>query len=190
MAKNYPNQKIYAFIDSQNLNLSVKNNLIDKKGKTYYSGWDLDFAKFRIYLKEKYNVKIAYLFIGFIKGKDSLYKALQEAGYILILKSTLTRKEEGKEITKGNVDTELVLHTSAIEYHNYDKAIVVSGDGDFLCLYEFLEKNNKLLKIIIPNKFSYSSLLRQYSEYFDFVSDKRKFLKRKKIVDITNRRNN
>jgi len=46
----------YAFIDSQNLNLGVKNQ-----------GWRLDFKKFRVYLAEKYCVKVAYLFIGYIQ---------------------------------------------------------------------------------------------------------------------------
>lgn len=72
-------------------------------------------------------------------------------------------KENGKLKIKGNVDAELVLHTM-IEYNNYDKAIIVSGDGDFYCLAEHLAKNEKLLKIIVPNK-KYSSLLRKFS-YF------------------------
>jgi len=51
-----------------------------------------------------------------------------------------------------------------IEYTNYDKAVIVSGDGDFYCLVEYLIKNNKLLKIIVPNK-KYSSLLRKFSNF-------------------------
>jgi len=31
-----------------------------------------------------------------------------------------------------------VLYAAAIEYSNYDKAVIVSGDGDFYCLHEFL----------------------------------------------------
>ena len=72
-------------------------------------------------------------------------------------------KEDSGIRIKGNVDAELVLH-SMIEYNNYDKAIIVSGDGDFHCLIEYLTKNDKLLKIIVPNK-KYSSLLRKFS-YF------------------------
>jgi len=73
---------IYAFIDSQNLNLGVKDQ-----------GWTLDFAKFRILLKEKYHVEKAYLFIGQVVGNELLYASLQESGYILIFKPTLERKE-------------------------------------------------------------------------------------------------
>ncbi|MBI4321761.1 MAG: NYN domain-containing protein [Chloroflexi bacterium] len=73
-----------------------------------------------------------------------MYTYLQQAGYILIFKPTL---QGGITKIKGNVDAELVLHTM-MEYPNYDKAIIVSGDGDFHCLVEYLEGKNKLHRII------------------------------------------
>ena len=145
-------QIVYAFIDSQNLNLGVRSQ-----------GWQLDFAKFRRYLTDKYHVSKAFLFIGMVPGNAQLYKSLSLAGYVCIFKPTLERKEGKKVIIKGNVDAELVLH-AMIEYDNYDKAIIVSGDGDFFCLVEHLEKNNKLLRILAPTK-HYSSLLRKYNNY-------------------------
>jgi hypothetical protein len=45
----------YAFIDSQNLNLSIQEQ-----------GWKLDFGRFRTYLKDQYGVEKAFLFIGYI----------------------------------------------------------------------------------------------------------------------------
>lgn len=141
----------YAFIDSQNLNLGVKTQ-----------NWKLDWAKFRKYLRDKYKVAKAFLFIGFMPTNTKLYTDLQQAGYILIFKPVL-QSNNHKVIIKGNVDAELVLHTM-IEYKNYEKAIIISGDGDFHCLVEYLERKNKLKKIIVPNA-KYSSLLRKYSPY-------------------------
>jgi uncharacterized LabA/DUF88 family protein len=66
-----------------------------------------------------------------------------------------------KNTYKGNVDAELVLH-AMIQFPKYDKCIIVSGDGDFLCLIEHLHVNQKLFKILAPNK-KYSSLLRDYA---------------------------
>ncbi|MDI6800384.1 MAG: NYN domain-containing protein, partial [Actinomycetota bacterium] len=117
-------QNIYAFIDSQNLNLAIKD-----------CGWELDFARFSIYLKDKYKVKKAFLFIGYVPGNESLYTYLQKAGYIVIFKPTLEIKDGDKRKIKGNVDAELVLHTM-IEFPNYEKAIIISGDGDFYCLLD------------------------------------------------------
>jgi uncharacterized LabA/DUF88 family protein len=123
----------------------------------------LDFARFRVLLKDKYKVDEAYLFIGYVVGNQMLYTNLQKAGYICIFKPTLEVKD-GKDIKiKGNVDAELVLHTM-IEYPNFDKAIIVSGDGDFRCLIEYLAGKEKLLKIIVPN-FKYSSLIREFSRF-------------------------
>ena len=84
-----------------------------------------------------------------------LYTALQEDGYILIFKPTLQLKD-GR--VKGNVDSELVLH-AMIEYPNYDKAVIITGDGDFSCLVEYLMRQNKLLRLIVPDQKNYSSLL-------------------------------
>jgi uncharacterized LabA/DUF88 family protein len=67
-----------------------------------------------------------------------------------------------------------------LEYKNYDKAIIVSGDGDFHCLIEHLERKNKLLKLGIPNKQKYSALLRKFSKYFFFIGDVKIKIKHKK----------
>jgi len=151
--------KNYAFIDSQNLNLSIRE-----------LGWKLDFRRFRKYLAEKYGIVKAFLFIGYVPGNESLYSYLQGAGYICIFKPTL-ELSDGK--VKGNVDAELVLHTM-IEFINFEKAVIVTGDGDFYCLVEYLIKHGKLLKVLIPNQFSYSGLLKRLSppdfNIFDFMN--------------------
>ena len=149
----------HALIDSQNLNLSIKD-----------LGWKLDFKKFRKYLKDKYFVEKAYIFIGFVEDNGELYKFLQEVGYILIFRPTLKNKD-GK--IKGNCDSELVLHSVSGAYENsYDKAIIVSGDGDFYCLAKFLIEKDKLEKLLVPNRNGYSALFRKIPvEHLAFVSD-------------------
>jgi len=150
----------YAFIDSQNLNLSIRDQ-----------DWKLDFKKFRIYLKEKYGVEKAYIFIGYLPGNENLYTMLQSYGFICIFKPTL-ELSNGK--VKGNVDAELVLHTM-IQFANFNKALIVSGDGDFFCLVQYLLEENKLLKVLIPNQKRYSGLLKKLStpenNIFDFMND-------------------
>jgi uncharacterized LabA/DUF88 family protein len=148
----------YAFIDSQNLNLSIRDQ-----------GWVLDFGRFRKYLKDKYGVGKAFISIGYVATNESLYTSLQKQGYILIFKPTL-RLQDGR--VKGNVDAELVLH-AMIEYPNYDQALIVTGDGDFHCLIEYLKKQRKLLRLVVPNRCSYSSLLRSFMKDIVFISDLR-----------------
>jgi len=137
----------YAYIDSQNLNLGVQKDL----------GWKLDYKKFRIYLKDKYKAKRAYLFLGYIPDNQEMYKKLQEYGYILIFKPVLI-SHDGE--IKGNVDADLVLQTM-IDYEEYKKAIIVTSDGDFYCLVKYLYKNKKLEKVISPYTKTCSVLLRK-----------------------------
>lgn len=148
----------FAFIDSQNVNLAIRS-----------LGWKLDLARFRVYLKEKYGVTKAFLFIGYIEGNNDLYISLQSAGFLCIFKPTLEYKDG---TTKGNCDAELVLHTM-IEYPNYDKAIIVTGDGDFYCLAQYLIEKDKLSAILIPNRFKFSALLRFriFRRHLRFMND-------------------
>ncbi len=161
-------KKNFAFIDSNNLHLAIKE-----------LGWHLDYGRFRKYLTEKYHVIKAYIFIGYMEQHKDLYKSLQEKGYILIFKPTLVYKDGS---TKGNCDAELVLQ-AMIDFDNYDKAVIVSGDGDFFCLVDYLVKQKKLGKLLIPNQKKYSALLKSIpSEYLAFVSDLKK-----KVVFIKKR---
>lgn len=169
----------FAFVDSQNLNLGTQR-----------MGWKLDWRRFREYLRETYNVTQAYLFIGYMSENEALYEHMHELGYLIVLKPTvdvsamqhdgnvgdsakkaaLAEVIDGKEIKdpkdkptiKGNVDAELVLYAMK-EMPNYDQAIIVSGDGDFFSLAEYLLAQNKLANILTPN-WQYSSLLKPFED--------------------------
>jgi len=164
-----PKKPNYAFIDSQNLNLGVIR-----------AGWKMDWKKFRAHLKDKYNVEQAYMFIGYVPDNESLYQQMHEAGYLVVLKPTvdmlMTEEElaDEKHVTKGNADAELVLYAMK-EYNKYDKAVIVSGDGDFYCIVEYLEKQGKLLNLLAPND-HYSSLYKPYEKFVLVLNDYRKEL--------------
>lgn len=118
------------------------------------------------------------MFIGFIEENADLYQFLQEAGYVLIFKPTLRRRNGS---VKGNVDAELVLQ-AMIDYNNYDKAVIISGDGDFYCLVKYLYKQNKLLRVFIPNRYKHSALLRKAlpsTSLITFMNDLQKLLQYK-----------
>lgn len=160
MSKRAKNQPVtYVFIDTQNLKLGVQS-----------LGWSLDWRRFRVYLKHKYHVEKAFLFIGFLPENQQLYSSLQQAGYIIIFKTVLIASD-GK--IKGNVDAELVLHTM-IEHPNYDQAVIVTSDGDFACLVEYLYEQKKLAKVISPQYEKCSILLKRAAhERIAFLTDLR-----------------
>jgi uncharacterized LabA/DUF88 family protein len=171
MADQPATPKNYAFIDSQNLNLGVQR-----------MGWKLDWRKFRQYLNSEFNVTTAYMFIGYMSENEAMYEYMHELGYLVVLKPTIDVKavaqpqstttdtvdathpkdtkenEEPKSTVKGNVDAELVLYAMK-EWGRYDQAVIVSGDGDFFSLAEYLDEHGKLAQILTPN-WQYSTLLK------------------------------
>lgn len=138
---------VYAFIDANNLHLGTVKNL----------GWKIDYRKFRVWLKDKYNVSVAYMFIGYIKENTPLYDFLRDCSYELIFKPTI---EDGNEKIKGNIDADLVLQ-AMIDFSKYDKAIIISNDGDFYSLVRYLRKNGKLLYVMSPYRKTLSTLLKR-----------------------------
>ena len=159
-------QKNYAFIDGNNLHLSVRN-----------IGWKLDYRKFRRYLAEKYGVVRAYYFIGEIPGMERLYDGLMKYGYELVFKPPIQDKEGNY---KGNVDAELVLQTM-IDIDDYDGAVIVTSDGDFGCLVKYLNGKGKLERLLAASKGGCSKYLRKAAgsrvDYMDYLKEKLEYTK-------------
>jgi|SRR3989338_4204850 len=158
----------YAFIDSNNLNFGIKS-----------MGWNLDFKKFRIYLREKYSVSVCYLFIGFIQENQDLYTSLQKDGYVLKFKPVLPQKDG---VHKGNVDADLVLQ-AAVDCckNNFNKAIIVTSDGDFYSLVKYLYDEKKLEAVLSPYLETCSTLLKKTAkEKLRFMDNLRSILEYKK----------
>jgi uncharacterized LabA/DUF88 family protein len=169
-----PDSKNYAFIDAQNLHMAI-NEL----------GWKIDYKRFRVYLKEHYQVKKAYMFMGFIPSEQQLYNFLQDAGYNLIHKPILELKD-GK--VKGNCDAELVLQ-AMIDFKRYKKAIIVSGDGDFHCLIQYLQEQKKLHTVLVPTHKNCSALIKRIVKgKLTLVSDLRKKIEYKEPSKKTRKR--
>lgn len=149
---------VYAFIDSQNLNLGTSKDIY-KNNERIYKGWKLDYKKFRRYLSEKFNVSKAFLFIGYMQENRKLYDYLQSSGYEIVFKPTV-KDHHGK--AKGNVDAELIVWTMKHVYEKVcDKVIIISGDGDYAVLADFLLEKDKLLKFVVPNQKSMSILIKK-----------------------------
>ena len=172
MTKEDPLEVTYAFIDAQNLYKAIREQ-----------GWELDYGRFRRWLTEKFNVSKAFLFIGYIAENESLYTYLQKQGFIIVFKPIM-KLSDGR--VKGNVDAELVLHTM-IESSSYAKAVIVAGDGDYHCLVEHLAKSGKLRSLLVPNKNSYSALLRKFANDMTFLTGMDRRLGKKEGGSATGR---
>lgn len=154
-----------AYIDGQNL----------YRGTTKSSPeWNINLSRFRRYLAEKYSVIDAYYYLGYVQTGEEyerLYEVIQKAGFILVFREHNSAMM-GKK--KGNVDSDIIFNAMKRLYlkEDFDKIILVSGDGDYKMLVDFLIKENKFEKILFPNKKYASSLYKSISrQYFAYLSD-------------------
>lgn len=163
MNQNKNNGNNLAFIDGQNLYLGTNSEI---------PAWQVDLAKFRQYLTKKYSVQKAYYFLGFVNEKyQDLYDSIQEAGFVLKFREHSSVMMSKK---KGNVDTDIVFDVMKRMYKKepFDKIVLVTGDGDYKMLVDFLIEEDKFEKILFPNKQFASSLYKKMpSKYYDYLNN-------------------
>ena len=160
-----------AYIDGQNLYMGTAKN---------EPRWTVDLVRFRQYLDRKYGVDDAYYYLGYIQegsNIDKLYESIQKAGFILVFREHNSAML-GKK--KGNVDADIIFSIMKRLYlkEKFDKVVLVSGDGDYKMLVDFLIEKDRFEKILFPNRRYRSSLYKsvslKYVAYLDDADIKRK----------------
>ncbi|HMS31739.1 MAG TPA: NYN domain-containing protein [Candidatus Saccharibacteria bacterium] len=167
----------YAYIDGQNLHLGTT------KGEPV---WYIDLARFRVYLKEKYKVEKAYYYLGYVQEgeqAEELYEDIQSAGFILVFRQHSKAMISNK---KGNVDSDIIFNIMKRLYlkEKFDKIVLVSGDGDYKMLVDFLIEQNKFKKILFPSARASSLYKSIRTVFYDCLSNrdvKSKIEKRKRV---------
>lgn len=153
-----------AYVDGQNLYMGTT-----KRDPM----WRVDLARFRVYLERKYKVKKAYYYLGYVQEGESaerLYEEVQTAGFILVFRQH-TGTMLGKK--KGNVDSDIIFSVMKRLYkqEKFDKIVLVSGDGDYKMLVDFLIEEGRLEKVLFPKQRYASSLYKSITrQYFDDLS--------------------
>ncbi len=136
------------------------------------NNFEINFLKFREYLKNKYFIEKAFYFLGFFDEKNKkLYREIEKAGFILEFRSH-NLFMLGKN--KGNVDSDIIFQIMKKIYKNekFNKIVLISGDGDYIKLVEFLIEENRFKKILFPNKKFVSSLYKKIGHtYYDYIEN-------------------
>ncbi len=179
-------KKTYAFIDSQNLNLGTQRMgwkldwrkfrefLATKHGVTHaymFIGYMSENEQLYEYMHELGYLVVLKPTVDVTPTADPSQKSETSSSSDSPVSPSGRKDPPGpgqdkpvadkeKPTVKGNVDADLVLYAMK-ELPNYDKAIIVSGDGDFLGLVEYLQEQGKLAHIMTPN-WQYSSLFKPY----------------------------
>ncbi len=154
-----------AYVDGQNLYMGTAKSTPE---------WTVNLARFRMYLAQKYNVEDAYYYLGYVQEGSSiekLYETIQKAGFILVFREHNSAML-GKK--KGNVDADIIFSIMKRLYfkEKFNKVVIVSGDGDYKMLVDFLIGQHKFEKILFPNRRYRSSLYKTIGiEHFAYLDD-------------------
>ena len=178
-----------SFVDGQNLyfgttkchicakNLGIELKYMNLSNCTCGAAWEVDLAKFRVYLRENYNISEAYYVLGYLRDTNQdLYNEIQKAGFIVVFKE---HSELLKSKKKGNVDTDIVFEVmkNLLDNQEFNKVLLVSGDGDYKKLVNYLIAKDRFEKILFPNKKFASSLYNVFgSERFDYLENIRTYI--------------
>jgi uncharacterized LabA/DUF88 family protein len=154
------NLRNIAYVDGQNLHMGTTS--ADPK-------WTVDLARFRNYLDRKYDVETAYYYLGFVQDGanfEKLYETIQKAGFILVFREHNSAMLGAK---KGNVDADIVFSIMKRLYlqEKFNKIVLISGDGDYKMLVDFLIEQDRFEKILFPSGKRRSSLYKSINvKYF------------------------
>ena len=155
----------FAYIDNQNLYMATS--------RARYAPWDVDMQRFRVYLRDKFKVDRATLFMGsFEDSYFSMYECFHRYGYEIAFREH-AHTQLGKK--KGNVDADIVFEMMLDAYTSGDfgKTVLVSGDGDYKKVVSHLIEVGKFEKLLVPSRASVSSLYKGVPEKFKVFLDDR-----------------
>ena len=146
---------IYAFIDGQNLYESL-----NRKGVVF------SYEKLRRHLREKYHVSKAIMYLGDIH-KD-IYKKAERAGFVVKKKKSILQIDSsGRLVRKANIDVDLVVGVLKDYQNKFNKAIIMTGDGDFIPLIKSMLKDDELDLVIIPSRENSATIFKE-----DWIKEK------------------
>lgn len=138
--------KTIVLIDTQNVHMGIQS-----------SWWTIDRRRFFWFLRDKFSPTTTILFMGYMKKYEPFYTHLKNIGYEISFKKIVL----SKGIIKWNIDTHLVLKSVRSYYEEgYNNFILVSWDGDFDILVDFLLQKKVFCKLLVPNIKKASQLLK------------------------------
>lgn len=157
--------KISVFVDGSNL------FFMEKK-----LGWFVDLKKLLSYLKGNDEITDAFYYVGKNTPPEAKQQRFLDAlpimGYSLVtkdIKSVIDDKTGAKKY-KANLDIEIVLDMFNT-IGNYDKAILVSGDGDFERPLEILRIRGKQLLVLATTNFIAKELKNVVGSHYIDLND-------------------
>lgn len=164
MDAKHKDQRVAVFIDVQNLYYSAKN-LLHKK---------VNFGAILKTAVGKRNLIRAFAYVVRTKtGEEQpFFSALEHLGLETRIRDL---QEYPGGLKKADWDVGITVDAIRIS-QNVDTIILVSGDGDFIQLVEYLQGHGKRVECLSFGKTTSSRLIEKVDNYEDLEKDKKKYL--------------
>src|SRR3989338_10779319 len=138
--KDHLQGKVAVFIDAANIIHCYED-----------TKWKIDLKKLKKYFESKCILVVIYYYSAYFEESESqksFFEMLSRKGFILRVKKIRKITNENGTVTlKGNCDTDMVVDAVA-RMSEYDTAVIMSGDSDFVSLVNLLRGKDKQVLII------------------------------------------
>jgi uncharacterized LabA/DUF88 family protein len=152
--RNTQDERVGIFVDIQNVYYGAKDNF---KGK-------IDFRKLTdSMLKGRKQVVLNAYLVNSDNDNTNFVSFMKQIGYNIVSKD-LKKRSDGS--AKGNLDIEMAIDIIT-EKDRLDTVILVSGDGDFVALVEYLKSQNIQVEV-----YSFSNIKNITSQELKNVASK------------------
>ena len=160
----HPNQRIGVFVDVQNMYHSARNlyNARVNFGKileTAVNGRQLIRA-------------LAYVVKSSATEENTFFEAISKQGFEVRMKDLQIFPGGAK---KGDWDVGMAVDAIKLSA-KLDVIILVTGDGDFIPLVEYLQNHGQQVEVIAFGESSSGKLIERADDFIDLSADKRKYL--------------
>src|SRR3989338_1558994 len=177
-----PKQVIYAFVDAANI-MYRPNDL---------HSWKIDVLKLLMYLRERFGVSRVFYYGGvdYLNAVQvRMYEKMRNWGYELCINPVKRFvNEAGERYLKADVDSRMTFDMMHL-LSEYDRAIVITGDGDFYWVLQYLLHQKEKVWLLSRNKKTAKELKKLFGgnfANFDNLRSVLEFTHTKKETDSTN----
>ncbi|MFW6385634.1 MAG: NYN domain-containing protein [Candidatus Hadarchaeota archaeon] len=158
------NQRAALFVDVQNMYYSAKNLY---KGKVDYS------ALFKVAKDGRRLIRaIAYVVESHAPEEEEFFEVLEEIGF-QVRRKELREFYDGKK--KGDWDMGMAIDSIRLS-EKIDVAVIVTGDGDFKSLVQFLKAEGIQVEVISFGKSTSEELVKEADVFLNMDKKKDMYL--------------
>lgn len=148
--------KTKVYVDVSNIFLALKNN-----------DFEIDFLKLQTYLVDRFRPEKIIYFAPNISVYKNIFKSFEDSIFVECVYKYVYNE---KGVIKANCDVDIAHRlTKDIHFNNVGNIILISGDGDFLPLFNYAKESKKNIRVIAATRNSCSLIIKRMNDLKCFL---------------------